>query len=401
MSQKKEDHIPAGCLTIFGLPFLAAGLFMLWTGVMEWKLYHDSAQWTRVPVTILDLDLEKSRGQKNTTYRVICSYRFELNGRAYTNERVGVERGSSSDYSMHKARHQQLLDHKQACKTWMAWVNPQNPGDSLLFRATSTEMYFLVPFGLVFGTVGFGLCFGGIYATVERKKRQSLLGRHPDRPWLAEQKWSQFVITGSPLRNVLISWGVGLFFGLLLCPIVIAMKNDPAVPDFALAVVGFFCLLVVSALVGAVYSTLQYLKYGTPRLILSQLPIRIGCVTNVTIMVSRAVDPEDGVNCTLTCEKKTSHGGSQSRTHVEFSKTTLIGKNSGRFTSRSTTIPVSLEIPENLPPREQEGTETVRWKLEVRAATPGVDLGVTFEDLPVYRVNDPSLLEKNPDYSRL
>ena len=75
---KKEKNgfgLPGlGCAILFGLPFAAVSIFMLWSRVSMLGLASASKNWVETQATITQLELESGENQKVTGN---CRYVFE------------------------------------------------------------------------------------------------------------------------------------------------------------------------------------------------------------------------------------------------------------------------------------------------------------------------------------
>ena len=77
--------------------------------------------------------LEGGSGSKgSTTYSVACRYSYVFDGRRYSNDKVGVESGSSSDRSLYARREAALKKYQQSEKPFPALVNPDKPSQAIL-----------------------------------------------------------------------------------------------------------------------------------------------------------------------------------------------------------------------------------------------------------------------------
>jgi hypothetical protein len=387
-----------GCMTVFGLPFLVAGLVMLGVGLNWWIVYFQSASWERVPATLLSIEWRTHHSSKGgTTYSVACVYRYLYQAREYTSSRVGVDSGSDSNHALHRHRYDLLVHHKEKEQSFTALVNPANPKQSVLFRDITSGMYVLPPFGTVFALVGGGMIVGGISNTRRNRRKRALLEQNPGRPWRAEEKWNDFSVSASARSELIILWAIGGFLGGFVSIITVTLVNDAYAPVFARIVIGFFGFIAAGLLGWAVYLTLRFLKYGNPRLAFAEIPLVPGNTMNALLMIKSHLVTEHGVDCTLKCLSKLTTGSGKSRhtdTTTLWEQTLNVQKDMAKSEVLGSAIPLQFQLPSDQPPRDPDSNPSIEWVLEAKASTPGVDFAVKLEDLPVYTLDDPSLIER-------
>src|SRR5690606_38069555 len=92
--EKKKSGI---VLILFGAAFLLPGLCIMVFGPLDTLYQHvRSSDWVQVPATLESVSLNSHRGDDGYTYSVSASYRYRVNGRSYTNTRVGYDTGSDN-----------------------------------------------------------------------------------------------------------------------------------------------------------------------------------------------------------------------------------------------------------------------------------------------------------------
>lgn len=383
---------------LFGIPFLAAGIAIIVSGLVQWKRYFESASWDRVDAAIESVSLESHRGSKGgTTYSVQCAYSYTYQGKTYTGHRVGAESEGSSS-SFHRRRQQVLQEHLNEKKPFRAWVNPADLSESLLFREQTGDLYFDPLFGLIFAVVGAGVVFAGLWEMTAGKRSKNRLAQYPDRPWRVDGSWDDFTIRAHKFGIMIGRWVMGILLSIFLCPFFIGFASMENRPFFVWVILVPFAVAALWLLGKAGYATLQYLKYGNPMLTLSQLPIVPGTRFLALLLVKRQLVTEYGIHLTFKCVKTTVTGsGKYSSTDTEdvHSETKTITKDMVRIADEGSIVPVAFDVPTGLPDRENEGNPSYEWKLEAKAKTAGIDFSAEF-DLPVYTVTDQSLEEKQP-----
>ena len=249
MSKKWGKTKTGWLLVCFGLPFFGAGIGVsLWSAGM-WRLHFQSASWVETPATIESVDYEvhhsssSSSGGSSTSYSVDCTYRYTVDGHTYRGTRVGLEGSTGSSDSYHRTRYDELKSHRDQNKPFPALVNPEDPGEALLFRDVTTTLWMMPIFGLLFGLAGLAVMTFGLTTLIQGSKQKALLARYPDRPWLANPRWRSDRIQGHPLRKIAGSFAMALFTTLFMSMFIIAIVAESHVPFAVIAIIGGFCLI--------------------------------------------------------------------------------------------------------------------------------------------------------------
>ncbi|ASP40173.1 hypothetical protein CHH28_16475 [Bacterioplanes sanyensis] len=139
---------------IFGWLFLAAGVgVFIFTAILPLIKYWQSSDWQPVNATLTRLELQSNTSEDSTTYKVVASYHFQINGQQYRSHQVSLFGGSDNIGSYWSDLYSRLKRQRDS-NAVIAWVNPQDPTQSLLDRS-------LRPGFIIMGSV-FLLAFGGI-----------------------------------------------------------------------------------------------------------------------------------------------------------------------------------------------------------------------------------------------
>ncbi len=152
-------------LRLFGIPFAAAGLFVLSLGIREETALQRSQDWVETPCEVLKSLVKRSSGSKKSTYSVYVRYRYVWEGKEMLGERYNFSSGSDSEYEPKKA----AVRNYPAGKKTVCWVNPAQPSEAVLVRERGD--LWILPWGLgvVFTLVGSGIFFGSFF--MNRKRR--------------------------------------------------------------------------------------------------------------------------------------------------------------------------------------------------------------------------------------
>ncbi len=137
---------------IFGLGGMVAGVKPMANMLQDaWK----ARSYVAIPAQVLEVSL--TRGGKSSR-GVKARYRYELNGKTYESNRVGLYGGNADNIGDWQTEwHRKLLNAYKAQRTITVWVDPMNPADALIDRNIRWLMLlFLTPFALIFPAVSLG-----------------------------------------------------------------------------------------------------------------------------------------------------------------------------------------------------------------------------------------------------
>jgi len=392
----EKEELPSGCIRIFGLPFFVIGIGLLIWGISMVKVWHDSDQWPKAQARILSAEIKTYSGSKGaSTYNVVATYEYTYDSQKYTGTKVTIEDGASSNYSAYQEQLNVLQNARRNNQTVDVFVNPSDHSDSFIFREISTGMIVVTGVGLVFALLGGAMLFNFVSVGgggVDKKK----LKQFPEKPWLADPRWSGFNIKTNNRKKLFGLYGVAFFFTAFISIFFIVMIMDKSTPFFAYAVVSIFALIAVIIDCIAVYSTLQYMKFGDSTLILSQFPLSPGREFTAVLAVKARFEAGQNFNFELICERKKITGsGKNAQTHTEtiFKASRVVKANPENFRNQHIFVPVKFEIKSDAPTVTPENfNPSLTWKIKAAASVPGVDYGDEFA-LPVYPVSDEKLIE--------
>jgi len=384
-----------GCLVLFGLPFVGVGLLALGLFGKQLIDQRSAAGWEQVPARIESVILNESSDDESTAYSVDCRYSYEYAGRRYTGTRVSPDLGGSSDVR-HQERFAILEEHRSSGRPFPAWVNPARPEESLLFREMTPLSWVLLPFGICFFAAGVFVMVKGVRDGRAGRRRARGLAEQPGRPWRADKRWAEgFVFDSRAGARLAGQWTGAVFMAIFIGMFVFVVLTQSA-PIFAMVIVGIFVLVALWLLGSSAYQTLQFRKYGSPRLAMVELPAVPGRTLTAIVLCRRHVDVEGSFRVVLRCVQ-TVGSGKESRIETLHEAVVEVPHDRDLARERSgTAIPVEMPIPERLPPiGEPDEIPAIKWTLTVKAATPGVDFKAEF-DLPVFRVENEALIERRP-----
>ena len=394
----------SGCLILFSLPFAAVGVGMgVWLA-MTVVGYLQMQHWVETPATILQAKLETSRNNKSNIYEATARYEYRYEGRRYTNNRVSLP-SPSGDVSLQQDLHRQLSECQRTGKPLPCYVNPKRPKEAILFRGLRWEMIgFQALFVLVFGGAGFGLLTVSIMGVRQGRAEAKLKQADPDRPWLLKAEWASGRIASSSKTLVWVSILAALFWNLLTSPLWFILPGEVIQKGNRLALFGLvFPLVGLGLAAWAVYTLLQWRKFGQSVFQMASVPGVLGGELAGVIRTAAHIQPEEGFQVTLNCiQRRTTGSGDKRSTQEEilWQDEQIIVRQLGQSDADPSAIPVLFAIPYNCRPTDEthSNNQTI-WRLKVAARVPGIDYAAAF-DVPVFQTpqSDPNF---TPDAAAL
>lgn len=396
MSGRASNAAGAGCIMLFALPFIGAGVFLALESQRAAEWADAAATWPRSEARILETALveEYSSDGDSVKYLATARYTYVWEGREYTGTRVTPYDEAGTGYLFQHRLHDELRAHQEAGTLAPVYVNPENPGEAVLFlEIDEDEQFMLMLMGAIFGGAGALVFVAGAFGVV-RAVRRKTIAAPDDAPWMSRPEWREREIVCSK-RNAMYGlwlfgflWGIPSFAGTYF-----VWTDADAAGDPVRFIVLLFPLVGLAVLAGAVYMTMQHLKYGVSRFRMASMPGVIGGALSGIIQVDRHIEPEDGFHLSLRCIRRYTTGSGKNRSTREDTvweeKRTMRRELLDTDRTR-TVIPVLFGIPYAA---EQTtamgGGNGILWRLLAHARTPGVDYAAQF-DVPVFRTPESS-----------
>ncbi len=372
-------------MTIFAGIFFIVGLIPGFMALKHIYNYVDASDWVAVPATITAVDLSVSRSDGNDTYLTTAEYNYQYQGQSFTGSRVGFGSGSDNIGSFHQDAYAELNNYKNRPGGFNAWVDPDKPGNSVLYRDIRWPLVgFLMLFLLIFSGAGAGIYLLGKFAIRRANKQAELQDLYPDEPWKWRADWQNNTIKASngPLRWFATVFAI--FWNLVSLPLWFVIPAEVAKGNYEALIAVLFPIVGIGVIIWAIRSWRQYKIFGNSQLELRQTPIPLGGMLNAKLILPEEVPGGTELKLTLNCIRKTQSSGSKKKTSENIlwqtEQTIRIPDVTGRYTA----IPIRIQIPVDQPPAVADTSQTgIIWRLLVDTDIPGVDYETSFE-LPVF-----------------
>lgn len=385
---KRSATAGAGCLFFFGLPFAGIGVVMIGLLLSSLWTWTSMQSWVEVPAVIRDTDLVENHSDDGTTYRVEATYAYEYEGQTYSGDRVSIHSGSDNIGSFHQDAYRELLGHCNSGKPFRCYVNPRNPSEAVLYRELRLGMiglYTLV--GLLFGGVGFGLMAGAMFAKKKFRATRALQAAYPAQPWVWRDDWRAGVVRSSNRTEMFVSIAAALFWNAVSSPILFFVPGEISNGNWVVLIGLLFPLVGAGLIAWAVRNVLRWRKFGETTFQMAAVPGIVGGPLYGLIRIPTYIRPDEGFHVRLRCVKRVTTGSGKNKStseHTVWEREQFVAQSDVLVDPLQAAVPVRMAIPYDAPATDSDSSTPISWKLEVRAAMPGVDYSATFE-VPVFK----------------
>lgn len=382
MKKNKKNGQIGGYL--FGAIFFLAGAGFFY-GLVATKLLDawDMQSWYSVKAELVSAKIDSYRkrndnGGYTTMYKVVASYRYQINGQSYLGKRPSVDTGSSSERDDHYALLSRLKQEQARNGQIGIWYDPANPSESVYDRSLNWRMIIMISaFCSVFMLIG-----GGImgYIFVSRKDDLPPQNADPDKPWTTRENWASAVVYSRAAGNVKVAWFlVALsicFFGTFA---VAMFGRHPIATGFSVLLM----LVPLLAVKRAIRIQREWKRYEKVPIRLDPYPGVIGGPVGGQMIIPARMQSGDSYRLSLECIKHwTSRSGGKTRSHqgVIWSEEQVVTpKNQIDGSGVKFRFRVPAGQPESSPPEDTYH----EWVLSVKGDIQGQPFDREYE-LPVF-----------------
>lgn len=368
-------------IKIFSLPFLAFGIWSLFSIAMDLSLWFESGGWDRVPAQILHLELKRFSSSKGApTHKVVAHYRYEWKGVPQEATRVSLRTTSDNVGDHQRKLHQRLKHAKERGASVKAWVDPDDPTRSLLDRELRGEMLvFNGIFVLVFGGFGLGVWLWPVIAGLWKEKRRKKQLPPSAPPW---EYWSQEGIPPRLKKLTIIMLLFTIAWSSLAFTIPILIFSTKGIPEGPEWLVMLFPTVGLGLWSWLILTWLRQRVCGPSLAFLHPFPGALGGDVRGHVQYRKHHRPRQGFDVSLLCLQ---HVKRRCGSKTNYATQTLWESTQRIDGLQGSDLPFSFSCPTDLPEsQKREGWEGVEWSLRVQARLPGVDLDQSFE-IPVFK----------------
>ena len=359
---------------------MAVGAFLYFPAISSW---WSARGWEEVPCWIETAELKTSSGSKGgTTYRVEASYHYEFDRHSYHGDEVSFFGGSDNFGDFQAQAFQQLQSSAGKDRPFRCFVNPSNPGQSVLFRDLRWGLLLMMSvFPTLFPLAGFLVSIGGWLQSRKQRQKQKLAVQHPDEPWRWRPEWEGETIRatndGLPFILGVAGWILAVQLPLALAVIVGGEVTKSGLALFALLP----ALLAWIPLHMAWKRVKSRLALGHPALQLRRFPAKTGTALEGDLRFDRVISPVGTISARVLCQRHVTRQSGDSRMTARetiWEHTEVLSVAEARRDSSGVVLPLRVVIPGGLPASVLDETSIVTtdggqhvWTLEVSSPHSG------------------------------
>jgi len=370
-------------MTLFALPFLGIGVWMLWS--VSGSLYQawQMQDWIQVEATLDRGGYETHRGDDSDSYEAYADYSYSWGGQRFTGNRVSLGSGGDNigDYQTNIG--QRLQNAAYNGTAILIYINPEAPRESIIDRGVRWGLLgFKSVFIFVFGGVGLGLL---IFSWRSRHKKDTGKPEYLESPWLWNDDWQSPTIRSSSKKAMWAAWLFAAFWNLISAVLPFVVYREVVDKHNNMALLGLlFPLIGIGLLTWAIRRTLEWRRFGTAPVTLDPFPGSIGGHVGGTIDLNLLFDPAAKFQLTLSNLYSYISGSGKNRSRKETAKWQDRVIAHAEPGAAGTRLLFRVDVPEGLDPSDAEkGNSYYLWRLNLQANLPGIDLDRDYE-IPVY-----------------
>lgn len=368
-------------LALFALPFTGVGIgFVVFSIVPTLSEWQAMKSWQQGTAYVQTAEVSVSYGDDSTSYEAVADYRYEYQGHAYNNNRVGITAGHDNIGHYQQNMGGKLKAAAKNKTPVSVWIDPAKPQNAVLDRNIRWGLFtFKMIFVVIFGGVGLGLLAYVFFAPANKLKNTEPL----TKPWLSRREWASKTIVSNAKTGVYFMWAFALFWGVISFPIAFFAMADYSPENMKILLVLLFPLIGIGLIALAIKQTLAWRRFGLTPFVMDPYPGAIGGQVGGTIDLNSRYSSKIIFKVTLNCIRHYVTGTGKNRKQHE----SLVWQSEGFAHTRSwgnkTRLSVLFNVDDKLPDSEPASNSYHSWTLQVKGVMPGEDFNRTY-DLPVF-----------------
>lgn len=383
---EKKPANPRGCVLLFGLLFTAVPLCVLYFWVYPYLSQTWGARdWATTNGTLISCSVEEHTDSDNaTTYNVVASYSYEVEGRTFQGNRPTFQKGADSFEDDHRELEQRLQNAQSQLGHITVYYNPEFPYESVLDRSIRWKYLMMqLLFSLIF--LAFGIGIMSVSAVMKVKKVD----------------YSDPVIRNKPAGKFGLTFFMGLVFFLVgIFPIMI-IEKELSTGNYWVLLLLLFPLIGLLMLWSSFTILREWMRFGEIIVRMDPNPGSIGSDVAGTIELKEPFTPEVQFHVALACirmEDSRGESGSDSSSKLLWQEEGIAHAESSPM---GTVLRFAFEVPDHLPPSSYatHSNDSVTWQLYVNAVLPGPDLDREIT-LNVEKTSPPRKAQRFVKYSK-
>ena len=393
----------------FGLFFAALGVLIFGASFILMCHVYGAQHWVETTGYVRSVELEQRRaGKESVIWSIRCEYTYTWRMMPYTGTRVAMHDAMTKKYD-HEPHYDFLKKQLDRMSPITVYVNPANPHESTIYR----NIYGHLPLG---GLVGLLMILTGFSMSDEMLKpwrefrRLRMIEADSVRPWRTVPEFRGFILHSHDVFGLMPGVAAAIVSSLVVS---IFWMSYWAVELslgwwILMGLLGSMALASVMLKWRAIYQAFHNIKYGRPRLLMTQMPLATGREFAALLVVNREVRLTERFVVELACIRKKRMQSGKSTTFEQervgyIQQKYDLKKEPGRGFAplpgrRGVGLAIVMTVPGDLPGRQEAEYPMHVWQLRVWGVTRGIDFFAEF-DLPVYQVTDEGLIERNPEMS--
>ncbi len=388
-------HIPqrapflllAATVALGALLLIGVSVFILADTCLPRFVYWETRSWVPCPATVTQLEWRDINKKGEKLYEFRAEYVYAFGGRPFTGDRINglLRNAGGREYS--RRQYDALLECKQTGRPATAFVDPDDPTRSILFREPPPFSTWGLMLGM--GMMFFGLPIAGLAVSLVRARARlrKVLREHGEKWWLMRRDWERMQAKPCVVRVELAAVTFFLSVGMMLGPGVWTVVLLP--PVFVVLWMPLATAVALVLGIGAL-TAIRRAALGIPVLYLHEVPVVPGQEVTGTLRLCRRLCVES-VRMRLVCRVTHRTGfkaeGERWRRH-HFVKYTAPIEPAGEVRvgpGMRTTIPLVLQVPDGQPETVGLKDANISWHVlvEGRLQLWGIPLAEDLQ-LPVY-----------------